>query len=171
MRLIKRLGLTVIAILAVVFIVGYRLPEQHTATRDRVFSATPERIFKEISTPTAYPKWRSGVQGVQILPDSDGMQRFREAAMTGEVTYIVEHTVPNRQFVLTIADANLPYTGSWTFDLVPVAGGTQLTITEDGAVHNPMFRFMSRFVYGHFRTIDGYLADLDKRLTNTLPDS
>ena len=171
MRLLKRFALFVIAVLAVIYIVGWRLPEQHTATRDHLYAATPDRIFKEIATPSAYPKWRSGVQDVKILADSQGMGRFRESAMSGDVTYVIEHIVPNRQMILTIADAKLPYSGSWTFDLVPVAGGTQVTITEEGSVHNPLFRFMSRYVYGHFRTIDGYLADLDKRLSNSLPDS
>lgn len=171
MRFLKRLIAVVLVLLAVVVVVGYRLPEEHTATRDKVFAATPDRIFKEIATPTAYPKWRTGVQEVRMLADSGGMTRFRESAMTGDVTYLVEHVVPNRQFVLTVADAKLPYTGSWTFDIVPVSGGTQVTITEEGSVHNPVFRFMSRYVYGHFRTIDGYLADLDKRLGNSLPDS
>jgi hypothetical protein len=170
-RLIKRLFVFAAVVLAVVYVVGYRLPEQHTASRDRVFAATPDRIFKEISSLKAYPKWRSGVQNVRILPDSEGMTHYIEEAMTGDVAYVVEHQVPNRQYVLTIADAKLPYSGSWTFDLTPVAGGTQVSITEEGAVHNPVFRFMSRYVYGHFKTIDGYLADLDKRLANTLPDS
>jgi len=170
-RIVKNLLLLIVAVLAVVFVVGYRLPEQHTATRDRIFSATPERIFKEIATVSAYPKWRSGVQGVQMLPDSQGMTHFTEQDMTGDVAYVFEHVVPNRQLVLTISDTKLPYSGSWTFDLTPVSGGTQVSITEEGAVHNPIFRFMSRYVYGHFKTIDGYLADLDKRLGNSLPDS
>jgi len=170
-RIVKKLLLLIVAVLAVVFVVGYRLPEQHTATRDRIFSATPERIFKEIATVSAYPKWRSGVQGVQMLPDSQGMAHFTEQDMTGDVAYVFEHVVPNRQLVLTISDTKLPYSGSWTFDLTPVSGGTQVSITEEGAVHNPIFRFMSRYVYGHFKTIDGYLADLDKRLGNSLPDS
>ena len=166
MRFLKPFLILVVVVGCVVYVVGNRLPEEHTAQRDHVFSATPERIFKEISTPSAYPKWRSGVQQVTMLADSAGMPRFRESAMSGDVTYVVEHKVDNRQYVLTIADANLPYSGSWTFDLTPVAGGTQLSITEEGAVHNPFFRFMSRYVFGHFRTIDGYLGDLDKRLTN-----
>jgi uncharacterized protein YndB with AHSA1/START domain len=169
-RFIKNLLILVVVCAAIVFVVGYRLPEEHTASRDKIFTATPERIFKEIATPSAYPKWRSGVQQVTILGDSGGMARFRESAMSGDVTYLVEHVTPNRQYVITIADANLPYSGSWTFDLMPVAGGTQVSITEEGAVHNPFFRFMSRYVFGHLKTIDGYLADLDKRLSSPVND-
>jgi len=165
-RYLKPLLIVAVVLGCAAYFIGNRLPENHTAQRDHVYSATPERIYKEISTPNQYPKWRSGVQQVTMLADSGGMPRFRESAMSGDVTYVVEHAVPNRQYVLTIADASLPYGGSWTFDLTPVAGGTQVSITEEGAVHNPFFRFMSRYVFGHFKTIDGYLGDLDKRLSN-----
>ena len=31
---------------------------------------------------------------------------------------------------------------------------------EDGEVYNVIFRFMSRFVLGHYATMDGYLRNL-----------
>ena len=37
-------------------------------------------------------------------------------------------------------------------------------ITENGEVYNPLFRFMSRFVFGHTATIDKYLEDLGQVL-------
>ena len=37
-------------------------------------------------------------------------------------------------------------------------GGTQVKITEEGDVSNVLFRFMSRYVFGHTATIDSYLA-------------
>ncbi len=42
--------------------------------------------------------------------------------------------------------------------------GTRLTITENGEVYNPIFRFMSRFVFGHTATMDQFLSDLKKRV-------
>jgi hypothetical protein len=43
---------------------------------------------------------------------------------------------------------------------VPAAGGTTLTVVERGEVYNPVFRFVSRYVIGHTRTLDAYFADL-----------
>ena len=77
---------------------------------------------------------------------------------------MVERTVPDRLLVGRIADANLPFGGSWTYELAPrAAGQTSLTITEDGEVYNPIFRFVSRFVMGHSATINQYLSDVGKR--------
>ena len=58
----------------------------------------------------------------------------------------------------------MPFGGTWTYELTPTAGGTSLRITEDGEVYNPVFRFMSRFVFTHHATIDTYLTDMGKRL-------
>ncbi|HUD13497.1 MAG TPA: hypothetical protein VMQ56_07565, partial [Terracidiphilus sp.] len=54
------------------------------------------------------------------------------------------------------------YGGSWSFVLEPANGGTRLTITEDGEVYNPVFRFVSRFVMGQTATQDAYLRALEK---------
>ncbi len=47
---------------------------------------------------------------------------------------------------------------------MPAPQGSTLTITEDGEVYNPIFRFMSRFVFGHEATMAAYLSAAEKRL-------
>lgn len=39
-----------------------------------------------------------------------------------------------------------------------------LTITENGEVHNPLFRFVSRFIMGYAATIDACLKALRAKL-------
>ncbi len=51
--------------------------------------------------------------------------------------------------------------------IVPAPNGTTLTITEDGEVYNPIFRFMSRFVFGHEATMATYLSAAQKKLNLT----
>jgi len=41
-------------------------------------------------------------------------------------------------------------------------GVTNVRITENGQVYNPVIRLMSRFVLGHTRTMDIYLYALGK---------
>jgi hypothetical protein len=57
--------------------------------------------------------------------------------------------------------------GTWTFEFVPEGDGTRLTITERGEVYNPIFRFMSRFVFGHTATMDAFVENLGKRIGET----
>ena len=69
-------------------------------------------------------------------------------------------------FVTKIDDDKLPYGGTWTYTLRPATGdaGSHLEITERGFVNPPPFRVLAKFVFGHATTIEGYLADLRKRL-------
>ena len=39
-----------------------------------------------------------------------------------------------------------------------------LTITENGEIYNPVFRFVSRFITGQTSTIDEYLRALGRKL-------
>lgn len=160
------IGISAIALLVVVVIaVGYMLPQNHQASRERTFMVSPQRVFAAIATPSEYPRWRSDVKRVEMLPDEGGLPRFREVGSNGDILYQVEERVPDRRLVIRIADTTLPFGGSWTHEVTPAATGTSLKITENGAVYNPIFRFMSRFVFGHHRSIETYLASLDKHLT------
>jgi len=76
----------------------------------------------------------------------------------------VERMEPPRVLVARIADPKLPFGGTWTYEITPDAGGSRLTITENGEIYNPLFRFMARFIFGYEGTIQSYLSSLEKRL-------
>jgi len=153
----------VVLVLAIV-VTGYALPVKHTASRERVYPVPANKVFAVITTPAEFPAWRSGVKRVEPLPDDAGRRSFREVSGDGTITYVVDESVPDRRLVTRIADKSLPFGGRWIYELTPTAGGTQLRITEEGEVYNPVFRFLSRFVFGHHRSIETYLSDLNKRL-------
>ena len=46
----------------------------------------------------------------------------------------------------------------------PEAGGTRLTITEDGFVKNPVFRLLSKTVFSPTASLERFLADLGAHL-------
>ena len=70
--------------------------------------------------------------------------------------------VPGQRMVTRIRDTDLGYAGQWTYLFTAENGGTRVTIREDGEVSNVLFRFMSRYVFGHTATIDSYLTSLAK---------
>jgi len=64
-----------------------------------------------------------------------------------------------------IADTELAFGGSWTYELARTpTGGTSLSITEDGEVYNPIFRFMSKFFFSPVATIEKVQRSLAKKL-------
>src|SRR5688500_6992477 len=97
---------------AAVALVGAELPRDHVATRSAAFAAPPEAVFAAIVDEVA--------------------------RQTDVPVEIVERQPPSR-LVTRIADPELPFGGTWTFTLAAEGGGTRLTITEHGQIHNVIF--------------------------------
>lgn len=151
------------AVLLALIAFGYALPVAHVATRDAVLPVPPERVFAVLTEVEAFPKWRSDVQAVEVIARAPKLQ-WRERGNNDTIAFEIQESDPPRRLVTRIADPKLPFGGAWTFSVEPVDGGTKLTITENGEVYNPLFRVMSRFVFGHTATLDRYLVDLRKHL-------
>jgi len=153
---------SLLLLVLIVVVIGYMLPQNHSSSRERTYRASADTLFDLITTPSRYPEWRSGVKRVEMLPPSQGRISFRESSGDGDITYVFETVEPGRRVVSRIADTKLAFGGSWTYELTPVADGTRLRITENGEVYNPLFRFLSRFVFGHYASIDKFMADLER---------
>jgi hypothetical protein len=157
------------ALVACVVIIGALLPKGHIASRRVRLAAAPDRVFAVISDVGATATWRKDISRVEMLPAEDGKTMFREQNGNDAITYRVEALDPPRRMQVRIADTSLPFGGTWTYELSPHGGGTELTITERGEVYNPVFRFMSRFVFSHHATIDRYLRALGVKLGEAQP--
>jgi uncharacterized protein YndB with AHSA1/START domain len=151
------------AIVAVVAFIGSRLPVAHVASRSATFAAPPDAIWKAITDVDGFPSWRKGVTRVERLPDRAGKMAWAEHGSNGRIPLVVDRSEPPRLLVLRIADPDLPFGGTWTYELAPAANGTTLTITENGEVYNPIFRFMARFIFGYDGTLKDYLQSLEAR--------
>ena len=138
--------------------IGAMLPVRHHATRRARFRASPEAVYAVLAGP---PDWRTGVRGFGVLADSDKSQRWWEEDSHGRrVTYELAEARPGEKLGVRIAEPGLPFGGTWTFDLAPDGNGTMLRVTEDGEIYNVFFRFLARFVFGYYGSIETYLRDL-----------
>ena len=154
---------SLVAIVVIVGVGGMLLPQNHVATRSATFRAPPERVWSFITDVGEFSSWRPDVKRVEMLPARDGRSVWKESGSNGDITYeTVESTPPSR--LVTRIVGNEDFGGSWTHELTPADGGTRLTITENGEVYNPIFRFLSRFVFGHTSTMDDYLEALGKKV-------
>lgn len=152
------------ALVAIVALIGVLLPKAHSATRSARFQQSPEAVWRAITDIEAFPSWREGLKSVERLPDRDGRPAWRETDKHGQAISfeIIESDAP-RKLVGRIAGPKLPFGGTWTYQVAPAAGGSVLTITENGEIYNPIFRFLARFVFGYTTTIETYLRSLGKK--------
>jgi hypothetical protein len=123
------------ALVALAAIIGATLPRNHVASRSLTLRRPPQEIWHVIMQATA----------ASSVPVD-----------------LVESDPPRRQ-VTRVKDTEKNFGGTWTITITPTASGGTLTITEEGWVGNPIFRFVSRYVMGHHATIDGMLKDVAKR--------
>ena len=75
---------------------------------------------------------------------------------------------PPRKMVTRIADPNLPFGGTWTYQIEETSKGSRITITENGEIYNPIFRTVARFFMGYHATMDGYLKALGEKFGETV---
>ena len=95
----------VIAVLVVAaLVVGWLLPEKHTASRQASFQASPETVWALITDVEKFPSWRSDVKTVERLPDRDGRPVWVEEGSNGRITFAVERSDAPRLLVVRIAD-------------------------------------------------------------------
>ena len=119
---------------------GAMLPTAHVASRAKRLPARPTIVWGLINDPVATKGWGGDVK-----------------------TEVVEQDEP--RLLVTKIVGESAYGGTWTFEIAPEGhAASTLTITERGEIYNPLFRTILRAI-GHTRTIDAYLAKLERALT------
>jgi len=166
--------LVVLAILVglviVVVVIGELLPKNHSATRAADFHQSPEAIWSAITDYAKFPEWRKSVVRIEALEPVNGQPSWREFDNRGNaIPFEIVEAAPGQKLVTRIADPSLPFGGTWTYVLVRQPdGSTLLRITEDGEVHNPVFRFVARFFIGYTKTMEDYLHALGGKFSEAV---
>jgi uncharacterized protein YndB with AHSA1/START domain len=152
----------VVLVVGIAALVGSRLPQAHVASRSILLSQSPQSVYAVVRDFGSAPKWRDDVTRLDVDVQQDGRVYFREEGSNGTVNYELVEDVPAQRLVTRIRDTDLGYSGQWTYTFAAENGGTRVTIREDGEVSNVLFRFMSRYIFGHTASIDAYLRSLAK---------
>jgi uncharacterized protein YndB with AHSA1/START domain len=158
-------GAAVVGVVVLVFGVGSLLPRAHSVSRMAHFNRSPREIWMVISDFSEQSSWRDDVRTVERVTGHAGRDVWRETDKSGRsMDMETVELVPPRRLVRRIANDNLPFSGTWTMEVADFGEVTALTVTEDGEIDNPAFRFISRFIMGQTATIDQYLRALGKKL-------
>lgn len=157
---------SVVGLIALIAIVGYLVPRDHRATSTIALRQPLDSVWKVVRDIGGIPAWWSAMKESTRLPDQHGQEVWRQKMSGFDVPLIVMESAPPRRLVTKIdASAGAPFGGTWTYELTPDSGGggTRISVTEDGWISNPVFRFLSRFVFGYYGSLDGYFKALGKR--------
>ena len=128
--------LVLVALVAIVAAIGATLPRDHKASRTLRVKRPPVDVWPAIAAATT----------ASDVPVD-----------------VLESTPPYRQ-VTRVKASEKNFGGTWTIVVAPEPTGSAVTITEDGWVANPIFRFVSRYLLGHHATMDGILKKAARAL-------
>jgi hypothetical protein len=151
---------TLAGLIAIVAVVGAMLPLGHVASRRARYRQSPEAIWAAIDGPQ---DWRPGFGHYELLPEREGRRVWREEIGHDQITFERVSADPPRRLETRIAQTGLPFGGGWVYEIAAVESGCEVHITECGEVYNVFFRFISRFIMGHSRSLEQSLTALGKK--------
>jgi hypothetical protein len=158
-----------IALVALMALIGAFVPREHRATSAVSVHQPADSVWKVVRDLGGIPAWWPEVKESVRQPDQDGREVWRQKMSGFDVPLIVMESAPPRRLVMKIdASAGAAFGGTWTYELTPDSGVTRISVTEAGWIGNPIFRFLSRFVFGYYGSLDGYLKALGKRFGETV---
>ncbi|MFQ5605594.1 MAG: SRPBCC family protein [bacterium] len=152
-----------VGLVAIVALIGAMLPKGHVAKRSAKYKQSAEAIWTTITDFASAPSWRTELQSVAQLPDRNGHAVWLERSKHGPMPYEVTVIEPPQKMVTKIISDDLPFGGTWTYEIQDLEQTCVLTITEEGEIYNPIFRFLARFIFGYHATMESYLKALGKK--------
>ena len=153
-----------VGLVALMALIGALVPREHRATSTVALRQPVDSVWTVVRDLGGVPAWWSEIKESVRQPDKNGQEVWRQKMSGFDVPLIViEATAPRRLVTQIDTSAGGAFGGTWTYELVPDSGGTKISVTEAGWIGNPIFRFLSRFVFGYYGSLDGYLKALGKR--------
>lgn len=155
--------LLLLAALGTMWGVGSVMAAEHEVSVESELPLLPDDLWDLIVDFEGSATWRSGIDSVTHIEDRDGYAVFEEKSKWNSIRYQVQELETPNLLVMRIVD-NQEFGGRWIFEIEPRPGGSALKITEDGVIHNAVFRVLSKHVMGHDRALNNYMDALKHKL-------
>jgi uncharacterized protein YndB with AHSA1/START domain len=146
---------------------AFSLPENTTHTRSITLKQSPDAVFALLTDMPNMPKWNRNMEKIEMLSPIDGKEATRQSFKGNmQMVIITSESRPPSHLVRTLGDEAGPFSGSWTYEITPANGGSQVSITEKSRMSNPFFRLMSK-IFGETKYLDEHLEDMGKQFGET----
>lgn len=154
---------------ALMALVGTLLPRDHVAGATIVVRQPADRVWAVVRDIGAMPQWWPELRSSERTAGPEGEEHWKQVSGGGTITIAIDSAEPPRRLVTRIeSPPGAPFGGSWTYEIAAVPEGSRVTVTEHGWIANPLFRFLSRFVFGYYRTQESYLRALGRNFGETV---
>jgi len=170
LRVLAALAGLVVLFVLVVLLVGWRQPVDHVASSRAALAAAPEAVWARIVDFERWPEWNSAFTRVVREEDRGGKAYWRFEGGFGPMPMLIEVLEPPQRLVTRIPeDADIGFSGTWTYTLAPRdGGGTTVTVTEEGHVESLLFRGVGALFMDQHTTMNEFLTALAKGFGETV---
>ena len=152
--------LSILALVALVFVLGLLLPKQREFVKTANLKNPPEEVFQIIAGFKKQASWRSDVQEIKVIDQ----HIWTEVPKNGtSITFRIKRKVKNQLFEIEIIEPK-SFNGYWvgTFERIPT--GTKIVFREVVIIENPFFRVISSIFIDLDKTMELYMANLKTKL-------
>ena len=153
--------IAIVAIIAIVLIIGLFLPKERTFTKTAVLNSDVKKVFNIVTDFKNQTSWRNDVKEIIVIDN----YTWTEVPKKGTaITFKVKQKVENEIFEIEIIEPK-NFNGYWvgTFKQTKV-NQTAIEFKEVITISNPFFRTISYVFVDLDKTMDLYLQNLKQKL-------
>ena len=156
MKVLKKILIVLLVLVALLVIVSFFLPSTYTVTRTAVMKAPPEAVFNQFNDFNNWRQWNTfddmykEIQYTTSDPSSGVGAKQNWVANKnekGEMTIVKSEPGKELDFTIAFEGFDEPMYGFVTLE--PVAEGTKVTWMDKGNMgNNPLYKYMGLFMDG-----------------------
>lgn len=152
--------ISIVAIIAMVFIIGLFIPKERTFTKTAVLHSDVNKVFNLVSDFKNQTTWRNDVKEVIVI---DG-NTWTEVPKKGTpITFKTKQKIHNELFEIEIIEPK-NFSGYWVGTFEQTTAGTKVVFKEVVTIDNPLFRAMSLIFVDLDKTMEVYLNNMKTKL-------
>ena len=153
--------ISVVAIIAIVLIIGLFLPKERTFTKTAVLNSDVTKVFNIVTDFKNQTTWRSDVKEIIVIDNNTWTEVPKKGTA---ITFKIKQKVENEIFEIEIIEHN-NFNGYWvgTFKQTK-PNETAMEYKEVVTISNPFFRVLSYLFVDLDKTMELYLQNLKQKL-------
>jgi hypothetical protein len=160
-KMMTYLLISIVAIIAIVLIIGLFLPKERTFTKTAVLNSDVTKVFNIVTDFKNQTSWRNDVKEIIVIDNNTWTEVPKKGTA---ITFKVKQKVENEIFEIVIIEPK-NFNGYWigTFKQTKV-NQTAIEFKEVITISNPFFRTISYVFVDLDKTMDLYLQNLKQKL-------
>jgi hypothetical protein len=154
--------ISIVAIIAIVLIIGLFLPKERTFTKTAVLNSDVTKVFNIVTDFKNQTTWRNDVKEIIVIDNNTWTEVPKKGTA---ITFKVKQKIENEIFEIEIVEPK-NFNGYWvgTFKQTN-QNATEIEFKEVVTISNPFFRTLSYLFVDLDKTMDLYLENLKQKLS------